>query len=151
MNKPILVIALGNTLCGDDGFGPEVLARLRDDALLSARVELLLAGTDLVGTIDLFPCYERVVLIDAVLDPARAGTVQVFEEEALARWPAPAPSGHQLSPLVALGLFRALFPQATTQIGLVGLCVDRVGLGPGLSHPEAVAAGVEAVRRIAGV
>jgi len=148
--RAVLVVGLGNALCGDDGFGPAVLGRLRGEADLAEQVDLLLAGTDLIGAIDRFCGYDRVVLVDAVLHPARAGTVQIFTEEALASWPAPAPSGHQLSPLVALRLFRELFPGAATQISLVGLCVDRITLEAQAVDAVAVAAGVEAVRRVAG-
>jgi len=146
----LLIVALGNELCGDDGFGPAVLARLRDDPELAPHADLLLAGTDLLGNIQRFPDYDEVVLLDAVLAPDRAGEVLLFEEQELLAWPADAPSGHQLSPLLALRLFRTLHPAAPTQIRLLGLCVDAIALGPAPCAPAAIDAARDRLRRLTG-
>jgi hydrogenase maturation protease len=129
--KRTLVIGLGNSLIGDDAFGSRVVERLRSgtpDALPHA--ELVEAHTDLLELIDRFPAYERVVLVDAVLDPSgklgSPGRVVLADEESMAAWSEASPSAHQFSPLLAVRLFRSLNPSATTRIFLVGLCVDRL-------------------------
>jgi hydrogenase maturation protease len=146
--RRVLIVALGNELCGDDGFGPAVLARVRDDPEVAPRAELLLAGTDLLGQIQRFLDYAEVVLLDAVLAPDRAGEVLLFEEQQLLSWPADAPSGHQISPLLAVRLFRTLYPGAPTQIRLLGLCVEAIAPGPGHCTPEAVDAARDRLRRL---
>ena len=139
-NKRTLVIGLGNSLIGDDAFGSNVVERLRSgvpNALPHA--ELVDAHTDLLGLIDRFTAYERVVLVDAILDPAEKlgspGHVVLVDEESMVAWSEASPSAHQFSPLLAVRLFRSLNPSATTRICLVGLCVGRLAL------PSAVNAG----------
>ena len=144
-----LSVAVGNELCGKDSFGARVLARLRDEPELVECADLLLAHTDLLAQIERFSDYSEVVMLDAVLAPGQEGQVLLFEEQELFSWPADAPSGHQVSPLLALRLFRALHPEAQTRIRLVGLCVEAIALGPSLPPPGALDAAVELVRRAA--
>ncbi len=130
-----LLVALGNPLNGDDGFGPQVLERLHEAAdALPPGVELVDAGTDLLNHIESFAGRDRVVLIDAVLDPegklGSAGTVAVMDEESFQSWSETSQSVHQVSPLLGLKLFRALNPEAKTQIFLVGLLVDQISQKP---------------------
>jgi Ni,Fe-hydrogenase maturation factor len=75
------------------------------------------------------------------------GDVAVVNEETFMRWPETSPSCHQISPLVAVKLFRALQPQATTRITLVALHADVLRVGPGVAA-SAVVAGAEAVVRL---
>ena len=130
-NKKKLVIGLGNPLSCDDAFGLAVLDRLAQQKSASA-AELVRAGTDLIGQIDLFRTYSRVILVDTLLDPdaglGRRGEVIAFEEEAFQAWPATSPSVHQFSPLLAIKLFRKLYPEAHTRITLVAYCTDSVSM-----------------------
>jgi hydrogenase maturation protease len=147
-SRRTLVIGLGNPLLGDDAFGPRVIERLRLEAAGSLHdADLLDAYTDLLGQIDLFPAYEQVVLVDAILIPegreSRIGQVQVLDEEAVQALPATSPSVHQFSPVLALKLFRSLHPHAATQIRLVGLCTSRVSIDSGtVASPGAIGAEV---------
>ena len=142
-----LVVGLGNPLAGSDGFGSAVLARLRAQGSLPAGVALLDAHTDLLGQIDAFLAYDDVVLVDAVVGAGRAGHVAVFDERTFSAWPDSAASCHHLSPLVAVKLFRTLYPQAATRLALVGFCTDEVALGQQLPQ-AAVTSGVEAITRL---
>jgi hydrogenase maturation protease len=146
--RRVLIVALGNELCGDDGFGPAVLARLHDDPEIAPRADLLLAGTDLLGQIERFLDYTDVLLLDAVLEPSRAGEVVLFEEQELLSWPADAPSGHQISPLLAVRLFRTLHPEAPTRLRLLGLCVEAIALAPNHCAPAALAAARDRLLRL---
>jgi len=120
--------------------------------------ELVDAHTDLLGLIDRFPAYERVVLVDAILDPAEKlggpGSVVLVDEESMVAWPEASPSAHQFSPLLAVRLFRSLNPFATTRIFLVGLCVDRLALPSAANagccalNEEAVTTGAVMVREL---
>ena len=138
-----LVAALGNPQQGADGFGPAVADRLRRTRALPDTVDLVDAHTDLLAHLDRFADYDRVVLVDAVLDSGRAG-VAVFDEDALARWDERAPGCHSLSPLVAVKLFRQLYPASRTRIQLVALCVDAIRLGAGVAA-DSIDAGAQAV------
>ncbi len=129
-----LVIGLGNPLSRDDSFGLLVLdrlARLEPDSLPATALSR--ADTDLLGRIDEFAAYNRVILVDAILDPdarlAHRGDVVPVDEEMFQSWPETSPSVHQFTPLLAVRLFRKLYPEAHTRIVLVAYCTDRIGLG----------------------
>jgi len=153
------VIGLGNPLMGDDAFGPRVIERLRRETPDSLRyADLADAHTDLLTQIARFPAYRRVVLVDAVIYPQEcagsAGNIVVLDEETIQAWPETSPSVHQLSPLLAIKLFRCLNPHAATQILLLGLCTNGAELGSGMGaksgalSEETVAAGVEKAREL---
>jgi len=142
-----LVVGLGNPLAGSDGFGTAVLARLRERGPLPAGVALLDAHTDLLGQIDAFLAYDEVVLVDAVVGIGGAGRVDVFDERTFSAWPDSAASCHHLSPLVAVKLFRTLYPDAATRLTLVGFCADEIVMGQALP-PAVVTSGVETVARL---
>ncbi len=141
-----LVAALGDPQQGADGFGPAVAARLRRARDLPAAVEILDAHTDLLAHLDRLARYDRVVLVDAVLD-GRPGHVTVVHEDTFGRWDERSPGSHSVSPLVAVKLFRQLYPASRTRIDLVALGVDEVRLGAGVSR-SAVDSGVRAVTRL---
>jgi hydrogenase maturation protease len=158
-SKRTLIIGLGNPLIGADAFGPRVIEHLRREDPGSVRsADLVDAHTDLLGQIESFPAYARVVLVDAILDPgARVGNpgdVVLVAEDTLSAWPESSPGMHQLSPILAVKLFRCLHPRVATQILLVGLCTDRAVLGPatdaepGAIGEQAVAEGAGKVREL---
>ena len=142
-----LVLGLGNPLLGEDGFGSAVIAWLRRRPDLPPAVDLLDAHTDLLAHLDTFGTYDEVVLVDAVIGSGPFGDVAVVDEETFMRWPEASPSCHQISPLLAVKLFRALQPQAATRLVLVALQADVVRAAPGVA-PSVVAAGGEAVVRL---
>jgi hydrogenase maturation protease len=155
-SRRTLILGIGNPLMGSDAFGGRVIERLLEEMPAAARdVDVADAHTDLLGRIDSLAAYARVVLIDAVLDPdaklGDAGSVVVLEEETLRLWPETSPSAHQVSPLLAIKLFRQLHPEATTRISLVGLLAGNVWLGretgaeAGALREESVAEGVRRV------
>jgi len=139
-----LVLGLGNPLLGEDGFGSAVIELLRQRPDLSAAVDLVDAHTDLLAQVETLASYDEVVLVDVVIGSGHPGDVQVVDEETFMRWPETSPSCHQISPLLAVKLFRALQPQAATRITLVALHADVVRAAPGVAT-SVVAAGGEAV------
>ncbi|MGZ3467555.1 MAG: hydrogenase maturation protease, partial [Gemmatimonadaceae bacterium] len=72
------VIGLGNPLMGDDGFGLEVLARLRDEWILDG-VELADGGTWGMSLLPIIEDAERLLLLDAIAAGAEPGDVVVLE------------------------------------------------------------------------
>ena len=141
-----LVVGLGNPLQGSDGFGAAVLERLGAERGLPPETELLDATTDLLACLDRFPAFNLIVLVDAVLGPSPREVI-VVEEESFGSWGTHATSGHEMSPLVAVKLFRTLQPDSPTRIVLIGLRVDAASFARPATAHEAQA-GAEAVRHV---
>jgi hydrogenase maturation protease len=143
-------VALGNPLNGDDGFGLRVLQQLQGADDLRPDVTLIDAGTDLLNHIESFFGYDRVVLIDAILDPegklASVGSVETVDEESFLSWSGESRSAHLLSPLTAIRLFRTLHPSAKTQILLLGLFVDRIMHSPLYMNDKRIEEAVAVIR-----
>ena len=119
-----LILGLGNPLSGDDGFGAQVLGFLHQEGTeLPSHITLVDAHTDLLNHIESFADYDKVVLIDAILDVegkmGKPGRIVVLCEEDFLSWSENSQSVHQMSPILALRLFRQLYPSAQTQISLV--------------------------------
>ena len=130
-SKKKLLVGLGNLLSGDDCFGIQVIGQLQKDRpKYMAGVSVVEAHTDLLNHIEDFSEYDCVVLVDAVLDPEKKlgepGAVVTLDEEALQSFSEESHSVHQMSPLLAVKLFRTLHPEAQTQIFLIGLLVDQI-------------------------
>jgi hydrogenase maturation protease len=149
---------LGNPLVGEDGFGSAVIETLRRRLDLPAAVDLVDAHTDLLAQVETLGSYDEVVLVDVVVGApgtpkpdgkggGHPGEIAVVDEETLMSWPDTSPSCHQISPLLAVRLFRTLHPEATTRITLVALHADVVRAAPGVA-PSVAAAGSEAVVRL---
>jgi len=151
--KKTLLVALGNLLSGDDGFGIRVLEHVRYAGTeLLPGVSLVNAGTDLLNQIESFSEYDKVVLLDAILDPdgklGAPGRVAVLEEQSFLSWSETSEGVHQLSPLLGIKLFRTLNPAAKTRICLVGLFVDRISSSPLYMTDERVEEAAAAVLRV---
>jgi hydrogenase maturation protease len=150
------VIGLGNPLSGDDGFGARVLEQLRPGvSAFPDQTTLSNAHTDLLNHIENFSGYDCVILVDAILDPdgklGHPGHIALFNEEAFASWPETSPSVHQVSPLLAVKLFRLLHPEAKSQITLVGLLVDQISRTPRYATDDMIAEGAKSVLAIIGM
>ncbi|MFH1853110.1 MAG: hydrogenase maturation protease [Candidatus Neomarinimicrobiota bacterium] len=74
------IIAVGNSLYGDDGVGEAVLNALADIPEME-EVELIDGATDALGLIDYFADTDHVVIIDAASMDKEPGTVQVFNAD----------------------------------------------------------------------
>ena len=126
-----LILGLGNPLSGDDGFGARVLEVLQQNKTeFLPGVSLINAFTDLLNHIETFAAYDRVVLIDAILDPenklGQPGLIVTLREKEFISWSESSSSVHQMSPILAVRLFRQLYPSSQVQISLVGLVVDQL-------------------------
>jgi hydrogenase maturation protease len=72
--RPVLILGLGNPLCGDDGVGP-VAVRMLQERDLPAGVEVLDGGTAGLGLLSLIADRQHVLVVDAVEMGRPAGTV----------------------------------------------------------------------------
>lgn len=153
ISKKTLIVGLGNSLSGDDGFGSRVIGWLQNDRPENlAGVSLVDARTDLLNHIEDFPEYDRVVLVDAVLDPEKklgeSGAIVMLDEEAMEFFSEKSAGVHQMSPLLAIRLFRTLHHEAATQIFLIGLLVDQITHDPHYATPDRIAEAAADIRRM---
>jgi len=142
VTQTILVIGVGNRDRGDDGAGLEVARRLCARRPWGAVVRE--SPGEIVGLLEAWRGYRRVVLIDAASSQAgRPGRVHRFEAH---RSPLPAltlsTSGHSLGVAEALEMARALgcLPESVIVYAIEG---ETFSLGAPLSTPVR-----QAVRRV---
>ncbi len=74
----ILVLALGNSLRGDDGVGSAVLERLKETAVFPSHITLIDGGTPGLETALILQGYDSVIVIDAANIGAKPGTWRRF-------------------------------------------------------------------------
>ncbi len=144
MSARVLVAGLGNVLLGDDGFGVEVVRRLRAERLPEAvRVEDF-GVRALHLAYELLEPYDAVVLVDALARGAAAGTLVVLEPDIDELADADVPDAHGLQPAAVLRIARELGARVDG-VRVVGC--EPADLEEGIGLSEAVERAVpEAVR-----
>jgi hydrogenase maturation protease len=145
----MVIIGVGNEFRRDDGIGPEVVARLRDQ--VPATVELLVSDGEPARLIEAWSGAKLAVVVDAVrADPAVPGRLHRLVLDG-AGVPAPHQvSSHGLSLGDAVGLAQALGRLPDRLIVHAVEAAD-LGTGPGLSPAVAAAAGPLAAAVLADV
>ena len=73
-----LILGVGNLLMGDEGVGVHVVRALENERLLQT-VTVLDGGTGGFHLLSLFEEYDPIIMIDATMDGAPAGTVRVLQ------------------------------------------------------------------------
>jgi hydrogenase maturation protease len=71
-----LILGIGNVLMGDEGVGVSVVRELEKTALLPENVEILDGGVGSFLLLEPMQSAEKLILIDATIDGAAAGTVR---------------------------------------------------------------------------
>lgn len=71
----VLVLGLGNVLCGDDGVGVIAVHRIRRELVLPACVRVIDGGTLGLDLLALLSASDRVILVDAVRGDGPPGTL----------------------------------------------------------------------------
>lgn len=142
----VLVAGIGNTFLSDDGFGVEVIARLREREL-PAHVELVDTGIrGMHLAYQLLDGYDVLVLVDAVSRGSEPGTLYVLEHD-LGAPHASAFDPHGMDPAAVLaqldGLAAAMGLQRPVGRVLVVGC-EPASLEEGMGLSPAVAAAVGA-------
>ena len=137
---PDVVVGLGAAGAGDDAVGLFVARRLAAEgfpAIETSDASLLLP---------LFEARRRVILVDAWLEPSRAGEVVRFERESL-RAGDVFVSSHSLSVADVLALARALYGEDAVSVEIVGIAIDRTCCVPSALSARAIA-GIETALEI---
>jgi hydrogenase maturation protease len=116
---PLLVMAVGNLLKEDDGFGLAVLEELERRGV-PADVELFDAGTAIVDLMEIFNGRRKLVVIDAVSAGNTPGTLYRFSPEDVEMANVPQNSLHQtgLIETLHLGELVDCRPESTVIIGV---------------------------------
>lgn len=83
MGGRTLVMGIGNTLLGDEGAGVHVIRQLQETGWGEGEVEFLDGGTLSFTLAGPLAEAEQLIVVDAAELHAPAGTVQVFEGEAM--------------------------------------------------------------------
>lgn len=133
-----LVLGLGNPFMGDDGVGIAALEGLRARWTLPPTVETVDGGIWGMNLLPLIEAASQVLLLDAIITGAPAGSVVVLERDQLPRYLHRKLSPHQidLCEILALAELREALP---ARIVALGVEPARVEWGEDLS-PEAAAA-----------
>lgn len=137
LEKPILVFGCGNTLFGDDGFGPAVVERLLSDHQLPATVLAADVGTsigDLLFDLVLSPDKPRhLFIVDALSRPGAApGDLMESDIEAL---PANKSGDFCMHQFPSVNLLRELRDDGGVGIRILGVQISEIpgAVRPGLS------------------
>lgn len=148
----VLVAGIGNVFLSDDGFGVEVVARLRELGGLPPGVEVAdtgIRGMDLAYR--LLDGHRALVIVDATSRAGEPGTLYTFDHDLDApRAAAATLDGHAMDPDTVLGLLDELaaamgIDRPVGRVVVVGCEPASLAEGIGLSPP--VAAAVEPAAR----
>lgn len=144
-----LVAGFGNVLRGDDGFGVEVVRRLREDGPPRRDVDLMEVGTAGIRLAqELLTPYDRLVIVDAMTRGAAPGTVYVSEVQSVE---SPAEVDlHLAVPARALAVAKALgaLPREVYIVGCEPAEVDELTTALTPRVAAAVETALEHVRRL---
>ena len=144
---PLLVLGLGNVLCGDDGLGIEAVARLAELYQLPEGVRVLDGGTLGLALLPHVLDAEGVILVDAIRGDGPPGAPVRIDGDAVAPAVAGRLSPHQVGVADLLDAAR-LLGRVPPRLVLLGLVPRSLDLGLGLS-PAVAAALPDLLDRIA--
>ena len=130
----ILVLGLGNILCGDDGLGSAVVAEVERDYELPENVELVDGGTLGLALLPLLQDTDVAIFVDAIRDgDAAAGTFVRIDGSAVLPAVRDRLSVHQIGVADLLDAAR-LTGRYPPELILLGLVPATLALGLGLSE-----------------
>jgi hydrogenase maturation protease len=130
--EPVVLLALGNAICGDDGIGAAALEGLLERAPLPPGVRALDGGTLGRALLAHLEGVSRLVLVDAVRADAAPGTLVRLDGEDVEAAARERLSVHQVGVVDLLQAMRLLdaYPR---EVVLLGLVPETVAPGVGLS------------------
>ena len=127
---PLLVLGLGNVLCGDDGLGPAAVHALSRRFEVPDGVTILDGGTLGLSLLPYIEDAQQVLLVDAISADQPAGTFVRLEGEEVAPAVRNRLSVHQIgvADLLDGARWRGRYPTALVLLGLVPQVVE-LGVG----------------------
>jgi hydrogenase maturation protease len=146
---PILVLGLGNTLLGDDGFGPAVINQFlqeQEEDLWEGRAEFLDGGTQGLALLGPLSEREAVIIADVVTTGAAAGNIRILDlSEILQMGVRRAGNSHEGNAGELLAVAKIL-GELPGKVFVVGLEPETIATGYGLSEPARRALPIAASR-----
>jgi len=124
---PILVLGLGNVLCGDDGAGVMAVHRLRSAYELPSPVRVVDGGTLGLDLLALVAAADRVILVDAVRGDDPPGTLVRLAGDEVAPAVYERLSSHQVG-VADLLAGAALCERYPSEVVIVGVVPDAIEL-----------------------
>jgi hydrogenase maturation protease len=131
---PLLILGLGNLICGDDGLGVTAVHRLLDAYDAPEGVRILDGGTLGLSLLPYLEDAERAILVDAIRDDAAPGSFVRLMGDDVAPAVATRLSVHQVGVIDLLDGARWLGKTPSTLV-LLGLVPASVELSVALSAP----------------
>lgn len=127
---PVLILGLGNVVCGDDGVGVAVVHRLLREYDLPEDVVAVDGGTLGLSLLPLVDSADRVIIVDAIRADGPPGTLVRIEGDEVAPAVYERLSPHQIgvSDLLAGAHLLDRYPASVVLIGVVPETTD-LGLG----------------------
>ncbi len=132
-NRKLLVLGIGNWLCGDDGIGAVMAERLAS-SYQSNHADIINGGTIGLGLLYLFQDYSDLMILDSVDLASAPGSIFKFSLEDLERFHLRKNlSGHQAGPLQLLQ-HADLLGTLPENVVIIGIQIKRIDAGIGLSE-----------------
>lgn len=138
----MLVLGLGNVLCGDDGLGIAAVARLCECWEIAPEVHVADGGTLGLSLLGLFDGVEDALLVDAILADAAPGSLVRLEGADVAPAARERLSVHQVGVADLLDALE-LLGRGPRGLSLLGLVPERIELG--MERSRAVDRGLPAL------
>ena len=122
----VLVLGLGNILCGDDGAGVVAVHRVRRELELPPRVRVVDGGTLGLDLLALVAASDRVILVDAVRGDGPPGTLVRLAGDEVAPAVYERLSPHQIgvADLLAGAALCDRYPDEVVIVGIVPATTD---------------------------
>ena len=137
---PVLVLALGNVLCGDDGAGVAAMHRMLRKWRVPADVAVVDGGTQGLALLSLIDSADQVILIDAITADAAPGSPVRLEGDEVGPAVYERLSPHQIG-VADLLAGAALVGRYPDRVILVGVVPETLALG--LERSPAVEASLD--------
>ena len=149
----VLVLGLGNILCGDDGAGVVVAHRLRRELEVPPGVRIVDGGTLGLDLLALVAASDRVILVDAVRAEGPPGTLVRLAGDDVAPAVYERLSMHQIgvADLLAGAALCERYPREVVIVGVVPATTDlQLGCTPDVTRslPAVAAAVVDELERM---
>ncbi len=134
MEKPVVVLGLGNPLMADEGIGVYLVERLLESADKYSAVDFVDAGTGGLSILYQIEYHRKAIVIDCAFMDEPPGTIRRFTPEEVQSVKVLAhQSLHEADLMQILALARQL-GQAPDEVVIFGIQPERVEPGLGLSR-----------------
>jgi len=144
--KKTVVLGIGNVLWADEGFGPKVVASMRERYAVAADVEIVDGGTQGLYLLPLVQDTDRLLVLDAVDFDMNPGEIVVLRDEEIPAFFGQRPlSLHQtaFTDVLAAASLTGAMPESVTLVGVQLENIEQWGGGLSPSIAAAIDPAIE--------